>query len=92
MIVQPLPSPYRNKHEHGITDMTDQELANELSVTACAVSVELAIDALKECAHSMGKLKWSALGLGNDQAFEFYENREEAYTAAARSLSQSLTK
>ena len=70
--------------------MTNQELTNELSVNACAISVELAVEALKESAHSMGVLKWGALGKGNDQAFEFYERQEEAYTSAARSLSQSL--
>ena len=53
--------------------MNNQELTNALSVNACAVSVELAVEALKESAHSMGVLKWGALGNGNDQAFEFYE-------------------
>ena len=72
--------------------MTDPELANELSVTACAVSVELAVEALKEAARSTCGLKWGALGRGNEQMFEVYERQEQAYTAAARSLSQSLNK
>jgi len=70
--------------------MTDQELTNELTVTACAVSVTTALEALDIAMYKMNGLKWGALGLGNDQAFEEYERLEQAFKLASSSLSKSL--
>ena len=75
-----------------MTALTDAQLTEELSVTACAVSVTTALDALDIAMHKMNGLKWGALGLGNDQAFEEYERLEEAFKRAHASLSASLEK
>ena len=72
--------------------MTDQELANELTVTACAVSVTAALEALDIAMHKMNGLKWGALGQNNTQAFDEYERMEQAFKLASSSLSKSLAK
>ena len=72
--------------------MTDQELANELTVTACAISVTAAIEALDIAMHKMNGLKWGALGQNNTQAFDEYERIEQAFRRASSSLSKSLEK
>ena len=72
--------------------MTDQELTAELTCTACAVSVTAALEALDIAMHKMNGLKWAALGLDNDQAFEYYERTEQAFKRAHSSLAKSLEK
>ena len=72
--------------------MTGQELAQELSVTACAVSVNTALEALEIAANQAADGQLSALARGNDQAYELFEREEKAYRRAYASLSQSLKK
>ena len=72
--------------------MTDQELTAELTVTACAVSVTAALEALDIATHKMNGLKWGALGQNNLQAFDEYERMEQAFKLAHSSLSKSLEK
>ena len=72
--------------------MTDQELTAELTVTACAVSVTAALEALDIAMYKMNGLKWGALGQNNTQAFDEYERMEQAFKLAYSSLSKSLEK
>jgi len=70
--------------------MNDQELTNELTVTACAVSVTAALEALDIAANQMRGLACAALARGNDQAYAEYERLQGAYQRAADSLSNAL--
>ena len=72
--------------------LTDAQITAELSVTACAVSVTTALDALDIAMHKMNGLKWGALGQNNLQAFDEYERMEQAFKLASSSLAKSLKK